>query len=181
MDHDYSAQEVQAQVQDLYERYISSRQSLLESVESLKEELPQDIPLVASDDSPAAQSPTKAGAKETHLTASHLLAFLPSLIQTTRDEASVLQQTAFLRKQVNLSSSETKKTVQRLAGESHLVAPDTVDIGAWGLATTESTETTGSVVQQQVEIGKGSIASAREVLATMQAKRSAIEHIKGTM
>jgi hypothetical protein len=174
----YSRQEVQLQVQDLYERYVLSRQGLVESVEAVSSEAPKEAPIVIANEA-TGQSPTRAGATPSQLTASQLLSFLPSLMQTSRDEAALLQQTAFLRKQLNIASSETKQTIQRLAGESHLAPPDASAVNAWDKATREHTDKTRSFVLDQVKTGKDSISHARETLATLQAKRSALEHLKG--
>jgi hypothetical protein len=174
----YSRQEVQLQVQDLYERYVLSRQSLVEGVEAVSSEAPKEAPIEIANET-AGQSPTRAGTAPSQLTASQLLSFLPSLMQTSRDEAALLQQTAFLRKQLNIASSETKQTIQRLAGESHLAPPDAAAVTAWDKATREHTDKTRSFVLDQVKSGKDSISHARETLATLQAKRSALEHLKG--
>ncbi|KAF2674797.1 hypothetical protein BT63DRAFT_20977 [Microthyrium microscopicum] len=179
--HQDSAQEVQFQVQGLYERYVSTRQSLLDDMEMVETgALPDDpITMPKQPSTPAGRS--RAGTTQPTLTASELLAVLPTLVQTSRDEASLLQRTAFLRKQANIASSETKQTVQRLAGESHLVPPQTDNIAAWDVAATESTEKTRAFVKEHVKAGLDSIGHAREVLATIQAKRSALEHLKGTL
>jgi hypothetical protein len=177
----YSGYQVQAQVHQLYERYVSARESLIEDIAGLgKETLPDTLD---SGTTPSTmQSPAKAGgAAQPTLTATELLKYLPALVQTSRDEATLLQQTAFLRKQVNLASSETKRTVQRLAGESHLVPPDTTDILAWDAAAEESTKKTRAFVHKNVQEGKASIGHAREALADLQAKRSALAHLKGNV
>lgn len=175
---DYSQQEVQYQVQDLYDRYVSSRQSLVASVEAVANEAPIEKPMATKQET-TSQSPGRVSQNRPVLTATQLLAFLPSLMQASRDEATLIQQTAFLRKHINVASSETKQTVQRLASESHLAPPDASSVVAWNKATKDNTDKTRAFVLEQVKSGEESISRAREALATLQTKHSAIQHLRG--
>jgi hypothetical protein len=115
------------------------------------------------------------------LSSADLLPFMPALVQSARDEAYLLQQTTFLRRQLTLASSETKKMVQRLAGESHLVAPDAGDVDAWGNAAEDSSSKTETFINEQIESGTGSIQTSKVVLANLMAKKTALAHLKGAM
>jgi hypothetical protein len=171
----------QTAVHALYDQYISSREALVESLEALsKEYQPPEAP--SHQRTSSTQSSIKfSGTDPKPLTSTELLSYLPHLLQSSRDEGALLQQTSHLRRQLNLSSSEVKNSIQRLAGESQMVAPDTTDMGAWRKAAAESTASTSSFIEEQIDEGEKSVRHTREVLVAMQAKKTALGRVKGTM
>jgi hypothetical protein len=177
----YSKDQVDSQVQELYGRYVAARQSLLNNVQAVVHESQVSPPKVSHSRRSSVQPLPKNDPAEKALSSADLLPFLPALLQSSRDEAALLQQTTFLRRQLNLASSETKKTVQRLAGESHLVGPDASDTDAWEAAAEESAKKTEAFVKEHVNTGTEALQSGRDALASLQAKRSALAHLKGTL
>jgi hypothetical protein len=183
-------EEVDGQVGERYDRYVEARAALVREVKAAGRE--RDAVALSSSlasrpkptrkhsqqnrrSSPAAPAPPPS------LSARDLIAFLPAIMQSSRDEAALLQQTAFLRRQLNLAAAETERTVRRLAGESHLVGPDAADVGAWSAASRAAAERTRAFVDEQVGAGSESVGGAREALAGLQAKRAAVEHLKKSM
>ena len=185
-------EEVEAQVGERYEKYVEARGALVREVKAAARAREEDG---AAPGTPAGGAGTgrperKPARKQQQqqpsppapsLSARDLIAFLPTIIQSSRDEAALLQQTAFLRRQLNLAAAETDRTVRRLAGESHLVPPDASDMAAWGAASQEFAERTHAFVEEQVRAGSDSVKSAREALAGLEAKRAAVEHLKTSM
>jgi hypothetical protein len=173
-------EEVSAKVQELYSVYITARERLIANVDAtmkLKNNAIPDDPLP-----PDARSPTKGSAAPSKpIRASDILPYLRTLLQSAREESSLLQQTSHLRRQLTLATEETDRTVQRLAGESHLVPQDTVRMDAWATAADEATVKTDSFVNAQIEAGEESVGNARKVLTTLELRRTALRNMKGDL
>ena len=62
-----------------------------------------------------------------------------------------------------------------------MVAPEITDMEAWRKAAEESSTMTAHIVKEQIGQGEDSVRKTRKVLLAMQTKRSALEHVKGTL
>jgi hypothetical protein len=184
-------EEVNAQVQELYQIYVSARRDLLSKLSRLQTF--REAASLASTNSPtstALSSPRKRTveqqqfqdpAKGPQISAADILPFLPTLMQAARDETALLQQTSHLRKQLNLAASDVQATLMRLAGESHLVPPDTSDTVAWQRAANEFSRKTEEAVSDNVTDGMSRVNGAKEALADMAARRKALEMVKAKL
>jgi hypothetical protein len=176
-----SDEEITAKVQELYSVYITARERLTANVDATSKISHQ---LTANSEEPklvAPKSPTKTTAPSQPVRACDILPYLRTLLQSSREEATLLQQTSYLRRQLTLASEETDRTVQRLAGESHLVPQDTITIGAWTKAADEASAKTEEFVKTQVQAGDESVMNAKAVLDKLEARRNALEKMKGDL
>jgi hypothetical protein len=175
-----SDEEVTAKVEELYSVYITARERLIANVDAT---IKLNHDTVHEDPSPPDQrSPTKAPtASVKPIRASDILPFLRTLLQNSREESSLLQQTSHLRRQLTLASEETDRTVQRLAGESYLVPQDTMRMDAWAKAADEASTNTDTFVKAQIKDGEESVGSARAILTKIETRRKALQDIKGDL
>ncbi|KAF2435868.1 hypothetical protein EJ08DRAFT_293004 [Tothia fuscella] len=175
--------EITAKVQELYNVYITARERLTANVDATSK-ISQH--LTANSEAPKTKtSPTKGPTKSTSpsqpVRATDILPYLKTLLQSSREETALLQQTSHLRRQLTLASEETDQTIQRLAGESYLVPQDTVSMNAWTKAADEAFVKTEEYVQGHVQAGEESVGHARVVLDKLDTRRIALEKMKGDL
>jgi hypothetical protein len=197
-EQDISLDIVNARVQEMYDRYIEARRTVLSAVEAAlsdhkqQQEPQQTRPSTTSAGNSAPSSPRHRRHNSQHhrhqssssttgpsLSALTLLPHLPHLISSGRTNAALLTQTSYLRRSLAQSSSAAATTLQRLAGESHLVGPDADSLAVWAQASREADAVTREAVGEQVESGKRSVERAGMELAEWRARREAIERVKG--
>jgi hypothetical protein len=177
---DLSDEQVSVKIQDLYSVYMTARERLVASVETTSKTLHHTTASEYDTKSANLKSPTKSlNAPKQPIKASDILPYLRSMLQASREEASLLQQTSHLRRQLTLASEETDRTVQRLAGESYLVPQDTVKMDAWSKAADEASEKTKGFVNAQIQAGEESVENAKQALNKLKARSAAWESIKG--
>ena len=152
-------------IQQLYDDYVLARQSLLHTVTN-----PPKVSAATS--SPPSTSNPAAGPMQT--AASHkspaktVLPYLDSLMFAKQEEGSLLQQSAYLRRQIAASEAETRRTIARLADESHLVQPGASTSKDWAKAAAEAGKRTAAFVEQRTEAGTKSVREAEKVLAGVE-------------
>jgi hypothetical protein len=182
---------VNARVQAMYDGYISARQALVSTVEAALQDNQkhQDSQEKAaanagatsttttSNSNPSSPQRTRQGAD---ISALILLPHLPQLISNARTTAALLQQTSHLRRSLQQTSASTASTIQRLAGESHLVAPDATEMIAWTRACQDADEQTREAVREQINTGRASVERAGGELAEWKARRDAIHRVKSS-
>jgi hypothetical protein len=177
-EEDLADEEVTAKVQELYSVYMTARERLIANVDAtmrIKHNTIPDDPIPPNPTSPAKALSTSSKS----IRASDILPYLRTLLQSSREEAFLLQQTSHLRRQLTLASEETDRTVQRLAGESYLVPQDTIRMDAWAKAADEAATKTDVFVNSQTQAGEESMEIARNVLASLETRRKALETLKG--
>jgi hypothetical protein len=189
--------EVNLQVQELYQIYLSARKDAVARIDRL-------LATRSKISSSASHSSSKAGTAAASnqsasnpssptrlrkntllqqdsgptLSATEILPHLPTLINSSRAETSLMQQTSHLRKAINIASSDTLQTLQKLAGESHLVPPGTADVAAWEKAASEFARDTEGNVRESVKEGNERVKGAKGALGDMGARRKALEMVK---
>lgn len=152
-------------IQQLYDDYVLARQSLLHTVTN-----PPHVSAATS--SPPSTSNPAAGPMQT--AASHkspaktVLPYLDSLMFAKQEEGSLLQQSAYLRRQIAASEAETRRMIARLADESHLVQPGASTSKDWAKAAAEAGKRTAAFVEQRMEAGTKSVREAEKVLAGVE-------------
>ena len=168
----------QEQIKELYDKYVSSRASLIATIDSTSASMQ-----CGSAGSELAESkPSSDPGRDTSSTimkVMDVLPYVPVLLQASRDERALLQQTTYLRHQLISASEETVRTIRRLADESHLVAPGANSALAWAAATKDVAASTKKYVEESLEEGEKHGAGAKEVLAEVQARREAFNQLKG--
>ena len=97
-----------------------------------------------------------------------LIPLIPALAHTTTDEQRLLKQTAFIRRRVATTQTETDRLMRRLADESHLVQPGASDGKDWTEAASKVSNETNNIVQRKVEAGEKSVAQARKALGQIK-------------
>lgn len=184
-----SDEDLASRVDELYHRYTTAREKLIVNV---------DATIAASTISATKTSPESSRGHQRTRTndglsrnananqdlerlATKLLPYLPVLSSTQTSSTSLQAQTSHLRRQLNSSSSETTKTLQRLAGESYLVPQDATSMLAWTKAAEESGDKTNQFVREQVEAGEASIARAKTVLGVLKGRKDALGSMRGDL
>ncbi|KIW07981.1 uncharacterized protein PV09_01880 [Verruconis gallopava] len=179
-----SNDEVTKRVEELYSQYVVSRQRYIAEVEAALNRAPKlevaEQTGAGANKAPAAQRVMQPGSESrlSPIQASQLLPYLTIMTSTTRDEALLQQQISHLRRQLILASDETNNIIQRLAGESLLVPPDSTQTSSWAKAAGEASEKTKSLVLEQMIEGEASVAQAKRVLEGLKARRKALEGLK---
>ncbi|OCL07094.1 hypothetical protein AOQ84DRAFT_409564 [Glonium stellatum] len=168
----------QEQIKELYDKYVSSRASLIAAIDSIPTSV-QYGPAGSETVESKSSSGLSQGTASTTVKVTGVLPYVPALLQASRDERSLLQQTAYLRHQLASASEETLRTIRRLADESHLVAPGTNSALDWATATKDAAASTKKYVEESLEEGEKHALGAKEVLAEVQARREAFERLKG--
>lgn len=172
-----SEEAITASVQDRYDRYVEARKALIAQIEATSRHAHTALPSLETQT--AAGASPKKPSTTVDIKAAEILPYLPSLIASSRDEASLLQQSAHLRRQLTTASEETSKTIQRLAGESYLVTPSATGMEAWAKAAEDAAGKTAAFVEEQVRVGEESVEHARGLLKMMRERREAGERLKG--
>lgn len=155
-----------AEIEASYDRYIHARRRLTHALSPLADSDETDTDDGAPLFPPANHSATTRSNKPSP--AELLLPYTPHLPSLKSSEADLLQQKAFLRRQLTASEAETTTVVRRLAGESHLVQPGASRGVEWLEAAIEAEGETGMVVTGRVGFGEEWGRKALETLAGMQ-------------
>lgn len=154
-----TTQDQPARIHDLYARYITARKSLVRSAASTVD-LPSNDDQYAKLETPTA---TKTQDQQESLF-SAVLTYMATLRMLSEDEPAMMQQTAYLRRQLIHDLTSTQQLVTRLADESHLVAPGSRDVFAWADATEEAKRRDAGIVRTALEAGEQSICGAQQNL-----------------
>jgi len=166
--------------QELYNKYITARTSLIARVNAVAAGPSQPPKTFEESLGLPVSSPTKTLPSKT-LSTHEILPYIPSLLQISGDERSLIQQSTYLRRQLANASAETARTIRRLAGESHLVAPDAGAMSAWAAAAEASSARTETFVREQLQAGETHIAVADQILADLRARRETFGRLDGTL
>lgn len=172
-----SAAEVSNQIQALYDKYIAARKNLVEKVEVA-------LAVSKQNPTPAAQvSAVRSGGSQPEslesLRYSDLMNYVPTLVQAARTERSLIQQASYLRRQLVTASEDTGLVIQRLAGESYMVPPDTMTMEAWVKAAASKSEETDTFVREQVIAGRRYIEATDENLGRVDSRRVVVDQLRG--
>lgn len=142
-----------------YERYLDARQRLIATLNSPSSD--SDSP----DESPLFPPPSITAPRTNKPSpAENLLPRIPALTSLKSTEAALLQQTAYIRRQLASSEEETARTLQRLAGESHLVDPAASRGKDWAESSRESGREADEVVTQRVKAALAFAGQAGDLL-----------------
>ncbi|GME25413.1 hypothetical protein GTA08_BOTSDO02450 [Neofusicoccum parvum] len=174
---------IQDRVEALYARYVSARAALVAAVDAAtaaaKDVTPAStLPATAPPDQPQAQPQPQPPT----LPPSAVLPFTPALLRAAADERLLAQQTTYLRHRVAAAQQDARASMDRLASESHLVAPgDAEAIGAlaWARAASGKAAEADGAVAALLEEGVARVDGARAVLAELEGRRVAFGRVRG--
>lgn len=173
-----SPAEISNQIQALYDRYVTARKNLVEKVDMALAAVSKNSSTPAVEVSTVISGGSQAAAMES-LRYSDLMNYVPSLVQAARAERSLMQQASYLRRQLVDASERTGLVIQRLAGESYMVPPDTLSMEAWVKAAASKGEDTDTFVKEQLMAGRQYIESTDESLGRIESRRAAAEQLRG--
>lgn len=146
-----------------YLAYVSAREEFARLLNvALLPKVPGEVASHARE--VAAPAYTKQERLPETIRAVDVLPYATVLDENTEMEASLMQQSAFVRRQMALSSAETQRLISRLADESHLVSPNSKDAGAWAIAAAEARQKDAETIESDLLLGEVSVHKAREVI-----------------
>lgn len=150
------------EIEAAYERYLHSRRRLIQSIsedpESDAEDAEPLFPPPNHNTTSNKRHPSKPSSSEL------LIPHIERLASVKASETDLLQQKAYIRRQLSVSEAETLRVVGRLAGESHLVQPGASRGADWLKASREAVEETEKVVGERVKAGEQWSRKAREAM-----------------
>lgn len=173
---------IQDQVEAMYARYVDARASLVAAVDAATtaaKELGPASTLPSASASQAASSAEGKTAEQKKIPPSAVLPFIPTLLQSANDERTLVEQTTYLRHRIAKAQEETRDTIQRLASESHMVAPDAGSGIAWARAAREAAKESDEAVIEQIRAGEANILGAKAILTELDARREKFAELKG--
>ncbi|KAI5240264.1 hypothetical protein E4T43_06220 [Aureobasidium subglaciale] len=162
-----SLEDIKTTLQNLYDKYINSRQQLLRVLNTDYRAKSGGVRPVLDRQQSATSDPQSSNAG----LASTILPFIEILRPTAQDEAALMQHTSYLRRQVTTVSAETEQLLIRLSDESHMVRPGTSHTASWTEAAKDARTRDADIINPHLGIGETSIGSVREILASAQMSR----------
>jgi hypothetical protein len=156
-----SLDEIKITLQHLYDEYITSRKHLIHALNTKNDFKPHAI------DSRQQPDTVDDGSTRASL-ASHILPFIDTLRSTAHDEAVLMQQTSYLRRQIASVSADTEQLIVHLADESHMVIPGTSHTTAWTEAASEARTSDVKLIGSYLTTGESSITRVRNTLTLTQ-------------
>lgn len=162
-----------AEIEAAYERYLHSRRRLIARISSHDED--DD----AEDMEPLFPNSIASNHKALNNKATSseiLLPHVPRFTGLKARESSLLQQKAYIRRQLSTSEAETTQLIRRLAGESLLVQPGASRGVDWLQASREAFGETDKVVMERVKAGKDWSEKARETVDGIEGLPGAVEN-----
>ena len=162
-----ASQDERAKVISAYEQYIEARQLLV----MVLDQRPSASRNLAASTTPSGDAASVTALQDDARAVSyaHLLPLISGLRKASEDQQSLMQQSAYLRRQMSLASTERRQTTLRLADESLMVEPGSTEAGAWAAAATEARTKDAKTIAAQVEAGKSHLGNARDTLGRIDA------------
>nr|POF13042.1 hypothetical protein CFP56_10190 [Quercus suber] len=153
-------------IADLYDSYLTARETLIYTINSpcsLETQDPSTIFTASSRMSRAKNSDRRKTPLEL------LLPHIAFLANAKDDEQSMLEQSAYLRRQISAAEGDTDRLVARLADESHLVHPGAACGKDWAKAALSAGTETKTIVRERLEAGEVSVSTAKKALESINA------------
>jgi hypothetical protein len=160
-------------VEVLYEQYLEARQRLIETSNDPPESKFDPISLSPIRERSSAQGSSRSSAAET------ILPFIPSLVSSKQQEASLLQQGTHIRRAITTAEAETLRLISRLADESHLVHPGASKCKDWADAANEAGKATKEAALQRVRAGQDFAGAAEWRMKEVEKLPEALEELSG--
>lgn len=157
----------------LYEQYLEARRRLVETVNQpppsdLNTDLATSNNGATSHETPKRPTPAEI-----------LLTHIKSLASARLHEQSLLQQSAYMRRQISTAEDENRRLIARLADESHLVHPGASKGRGWAEAAVEAGRATEEVARQRLQAGEASAEAAKKALLNIAAVPKLLDGLVG--
>lgn len=154
-----------AGIASLYDSYITTRHRLIHSTNNAAS--PPDSPAVGPLFPCPSPNANTSSASQPKSPSETLLPHLPALLADKAQETALLTQNAHLRRTLSTEEDQTRRIVQRLAGESHLVPPGASRGEDWALAAREAGAAAEAFMLERLQAGEVSAKGAGEALEGM--------------
>ncbi|CAO2656640.1 Nn.00g054430.m01.CDS01 [Neocucurbitaria sp. VM-36] len=164
----------EVRIQDSYDRYTSSRATLIGAIESL-----QQPPSVSTgngtdnDSKDRTQSPDKSrDTFKPFMPINKILPHLPHLTHIAKSERSLLQQSVYLEAQMLTADRDIEEALLRLSGESHLLPAGTKDVAEWGRTAKAAEAATEEFVKEHMQASRQELSSVSAIveICSLQSK-----------
>lgn len=157
-----SLDEIKITLQDLYDKYITSRERLVRVLNTQLDTKSDPVkPLLEKQ-----QSVNDNDESSNAALASKVLPYIGILRSTAQEEAALMQHASYLRRQITAVSAETEQLLVRLSDESHMVRPGTSHTAAWAEAARDARSGDNDVIHSHLVKGETSIGSVGGFLAS---------------
>ncbi|KAI7350925.1 hypothetical protein KC320_g5301 [Hortaea werneckii] len=143
----------------LYEDYIDARERLITTTNS-----PPSTATTPDNSRSGSRSPPSRDIERRASPAETLLPHIRRLASTKLNEQALLQQSAYLRRQISTAESEDQRLILRLADESHIVQPGASKGKDWAEAGREASRATTEAASERLKAGEKAAASAKRAL-----------------
>ncbi|KAK5172310.1 uncharacterized protein LTR77_003948 [Saxophila tyrrhenica] len=162
-------------IETLYESYLEARHRVVQNTNSshITEGNTEEAAEWSNRSSTQrSQSPSHPNAKSSAVAA---LPFIRALAAAKSEEQSLVQQTAYVRKQLSSAEEGTARLIERLADESHLVHPGASSGKDWAEAGAQASRATKDSVADRLRSGKMYAGSAKEQYEAIEALPSSLD------
>nr|POF26015.1 hypothetical protein CFP56_22163 [Quercus suber] len=153
-------------IADLYDRYLTARETLIYTITSPASLEVQDPSTIFA---PSSRSSRIRDADKRKTPLEMLLPHIDFLTNAKDGEQSLLEQSAYLRRQITASEGENDRLISRLADESHLVPPGAARGKDWAQAASDVGTDTKTFVRERLQAGGISVSEAMEALERINA------------
>ena len=146
-------------IEAMYEQYLEARRRLTGTVNN-----PPSLDFVLDVNALALSANAAKDDEKRTTPAEVLLPHVHILASTKQEEQSLLQQSAYLRRQISTAETENHRLTVRLADESHLVHPGASKGKDWAEAASEASRATEGFVMRRLQAGETSADAAQRTL-----------------
>ena len=143
-----------------YQEYIEARKRLVELMSISKNE--RTVEESSAPPERPASTQIRGTDQPSGLLAMIVLPYCKELSDITEVEAGLVQESAFVRRQLAWSSEKTRQLIHRLADESHLVTPGVSAAKDWVQAGEAVREADAELINSKLLAGEASLRRARE-------------------
>ncbi|KAL5116267.1 hypothetical protein ACEQ8H_005825 [Pleosporales sp. CAS-2024a] len=160
---------VEQSVQNAYNNYVSCRSALLSAYTALSNPAP-----VESQIDDEADKTTEMHAKSA-LPLTKLLAHIPHLTVTARNDRALTQQAIYLESHLSSADKDMQDTLLRLAGESHLLPAGSKEVAAWGRTAQDTSTQTAEFVLEKVRMSEEEMRGVERIANLAKLQRDVLQ------
>ena len=153
-------------IEELYEHYLHARQRLILNANDTSDQQPDPSTAELGLETRALRNADVSKASN-KTSAETILPYIPTLVAAKQDEQTLLQHSAYIRRQLTTAEGHTERLIHRLADESHLVNPGASRGKDWSHAAATASNATDEFVMQRLQAGETSARAAKEALESI--------------
>lgn len=179
-DQDLSTESWHETIEQLYGQYVERRKACVAAVDALSHQEASELSnrQTTVNTIPATKITSQS---QPVINVSTVLPHVPLLLQLSREDKEVVQQTTHLRRQLAASTDDSRKTLIRLADESHMVPPRSDSTATWSTVARDATKNAEELLDSNLTEGEKSVRAARSILEDVDARREAFNLLRGTI